>query len=98
VPTREPATGRARLILLIEKPNSRGRIIRTTYFLRFLSSDPQIGAPAWRLTKTDGSVSYDVILLPTGAECTCADATFRRQNEEVPCKHVRACKAAGLLR
>jgi hypothetical protein len=89
--------GASRLILVIKRKQQNGQTIETPYRLRFLASDPSIGQPAWRLEKPDGT-HYNVILTPTGAECTCPDWVWARQNQKAPCKHVRALEVEGLLK
>lgn len=88
-----PVSGKARLVLQIND---------VPYVLRFLDSHPDVGSPAWRLTKAgEGgtpSESYDVILRPHGPECSCPDFNYRRQHEDKKCKHIESCRAVGLLR
>ncbi len=96
MPKREPVKGKVRLLLEIEVQTRKGSVT-TAYTVRFLESHPEIGAPAWRLTKTDGEF-YDIILKPSGPECSCADFTFCRINNDARgCKHICACRAVGLL-
>lgn len=99
----EEVTGKASLYLFIERENqvSGKKAVMTHYRVNFIPSDPDIGAPAWRLTKWDGKKydeHYDVILRLTGAECTCPDFGFRRHNTEKGCKHTASLRAVGLLR
>lgn len=92
--------GTAKLTLTIDAVTEKG-MVKTRYVLRFLPSDPSIGSPAWRLTKVmaDGSLSEtrDVILTPTGPQCTCEDWVYRHQNDGELCKHEAALAALGLL-
>ena len=85
-----------RVLVEITKDTKRGPVL-TRYALRFLRSDPSIGAPAYRLSKlrADGSISEirDVILTAHGPQCTCQDATYRGRL----CKHGKALAAAGFL-
>jgi hypothetical protein len=46
---------------------------------------------AWRLRKIDGGALHVVTCDGT---CDCEDATWRLR----PCKHIRACRALGLIR
>lgn len=96
-PPEPEVSGRACLWLTIERSRQRGKPVKTAYRLEFLESDPSIGAPAWRLTKTDGEC-FDVILRPNGAVCDCPDFVNRRQNTFKGCKHVAALTAVGLMR
>ena len=54
---------------------------------------------AWRLRKlASDRVTYDVIGLVTGPECSCPDFVWRRDGiDPAGCKHCRALKALGLL-
>lgn len=96
-PTPAPVTGTCRLILTITVETD-GHPNTTCYSLLKLDPHPQVGHPAWRLTK-ETSEHYDVILTPHGAECSCADWTYRRNHKDaLGCKHVRALRAVGLLK
>ncbi len=87
----EPVHGTCTLTLTIHRKVKKGWI-DTEYTVRFLPSHPQIGAPAWRLTKGDGA-TCDVILRSHGPECECPDYHYRQRE----CKHLRALRAVGLL-
>lgn len=85
-----------RLTVTITDPKGK----HTHYLLRFLPSHPQVGSPAWRMTKLeDGRPSetvYDVIMTRHGATCDCPDSTYRGSKKL--CKHCRCLIAAGLMR
>jgi hypothetical protein len=52
---------------------------------------------AWTLRKADGT-EYTLSHGIYGAGCTCADQTFRHEGrDDSGCKHIRACRALGLL-
>lgn len=71
-----------------------------TYRPEFLPSDPDIGAPAWRMTKVglfDSDVR-DVIVTPDGPVCDCPDFENRRRNRDPDgCKHIIALRLTGRL-
>lgn len=68
------------------------------YSWTILDPDPEIGSPALRLTKADGS-NYDLIRRPWGWDCECPDFKHRREGKDKDgCKHIRACRAVGLLK
>ena len=92
MPKREAVKGKARLTISVSgKPE-------TVYTLHWLDPNPEVAYPAWRLTKADGT-SYDVALLPHGAECTCEDFIWCRANKDPKgCKHCAALRAVGLLK
>jgi hypothetical protein len=53
---------------------------------------------AFRLRKAGTDRVYDVARTVYGDTCDCGDQTFRHEgNDDVGCKHIRACRAAGLL-
>jgi hypothetical protein len=97
-----PVHGTARHELHVTVETDKGPK-QTAYVIRFLESAPKIGQPAWELAKyeEDGELSeavYHVIVTPNGVECDCADYTFRRHNKPGGgCKHIKACRAGGLL-
>ena len=94
---RAPVEGHARLTLRITVRTKRG-MDATDYVVTFLPSHPSVGAPAWRLTKTDGTV-YDVIVRGHGPECDCPDFVICRDGRDRKgCKHIAALRAVGLLR
>lgn len=68
-----------------------------TYDVAALDPSPEVGSPAYRLTKRDGSGSHDVILTAHGPECSCGDFNFRRRNEKIACKHIETLRARGFL-
>jgi hypothetical protein len=82
-----PVSGRCSLTL---------KINGVPYRVRKL--DPEFGRHrAFRLTKRDGDF-HDVIDGLYGAECTCGDFVFRRDGlDPTGCKHVKACRACGLI-
>jgi len=96
MPVREPVSGGARLFLEI-RAETQAKTVRTTYVLTYLESCDEIGHPAWRLTKGDGT-HYDVVLTEHGPVCSCPDFVFNREYQEKKCKHCEALKASGLLR
>jgi hypothetical protein len=52
---------------------------------------------AFRLAKADGT-AYDVAETPYGPTCDCADQVFRHEGRDGRgCKHIRACRALGLI-
>jgi hypothetical protein len=86
-PTPKPANGHCSLTLKINGQR---------YKVRPLPADFG-GIKAFRLTKADGS-SHDVSKHVHGRECSCADFVWRRDGlDERGCKHIRACKACGLI-
>ena len=89
--------GLVKLYITIEVERKNGLKFQQLYYLRFLTPDKDIADPAWRLTKTNGE-SFDVSLLPHGAECTCPDFAWCRQNKDPKgCKHIAALRSASLL-
>ena len=55
-------------------------------------------ARAWRLGRADGT-AYVVAETAHGATCECGDFVFRHEGKDASgCKHVRACRALGLIR
>jgi hypothetical protein len=87
VPAPKPATGKCGLTL---------RINGVPYKVRKL--DAEFGrVRAFRLAKPDGEF-HDVIDGLYGAECSCGDFVFRRDGiDPAGCKHVKACRATGLI-
>lgn len=97
--TKSP-TGTAALVLEIEML-VRGKPKLTKYRVRFLDPDPEVARkPAIRLTKTDGSDSYEIHRDEFGTWfCTCGDYGWRREKKDPGgCKHLRSLKAVGLLK
>lgn len=90
---RKPVTGTARLLLCVTVPGKR-KPNTTVYTVSRLSPHPQVGHPAYRLTKEDGT-TYDVIRTAHGWVCCCPDFTYCRGNHEKGCKHTAA--VAGLV-
>lgn len=96
------ATGTARYkdgILTITTNAKRGkRIVKLTvvYTVEDVRPDHRVASPAYSLTKEDGEV-YHVAFNEWGPTCSCAHATFRGANSQVPCKHCLAMQAVGLL-
>jgi hypothetical protein len=72
----------------------------TAYGVIVLQPDPDVGSPAVRLVKADGS-SYDLIQTEYGWTCECRDFESRRRNvaneADRECKHIRAVLKAGVL-
>jgi hypothetical protein len=52
---------------------------------------------AWKLRRADGKRSCIVAEGPGGAWCDCPDARFRHATDDSGCKHLRACRALGLI-
>lgn len=69
------------------------------YLIEQLDSHPEIGCPAYILHLKDGShSSYEIVVRPWGAECSCPDFAFRREHiDPKGCKHIAALRAVGLL-
>ena len=69
------------------------------YAVRVLKADP--GAEVARLVRLrragDRPATYHVARTVHGATCDCGDQTFRHEGRETACKHIRACRALGLL-
>lgn len=65
-----------------------------------LSSHPEVGEPAYRLTPDGMSseASYDVIATVFGLECSCPDWNYRHRNDGKGCKHIDAMLATGFFR
>ena len=98
MPARAPVHGNATLILTITRQGTVGKDLQTFYALRYVDSVPEIGKPAWRLTKPDGEF-FDVILNEHGAQCTCPDFVWRREHRDPKgCKHIAALRSVGLLK
>ncbi len=51
---------------------------------------------AWRLRKASGT-QYTVSVTDFGPACTCKDFIYAREKRGDTCKHIRACKAVGIL-
>jgi len=68
------------------------------YAVRILETDPGAGVSTLiRLRKSDGE-SYHVAQTAHGATCDCGDQEWRHAGrDDVGCKHIRACRALGLL-
>ena len=68
------------------------------YAVRFLDAEPGAGVSRLiRLRKGDGTAHF-IAETSHGATCDCGDQTFRHEGREGPgCKHIRACRSAGLL-
>lgn len=96
MPIRAPVTGRCQLTLTVIVTNARGLDVAKEYDLTFLDPHPCVASRAWRLTTAAGD-TYDVWLTRHGAECTCPDFIWCRQNAPKPCKHCCALQAKGLL-
>jgi hypothetical protein len=86
-PTPKPVTGRCSLTL---------RINGVAY--RVHKHAPEFGRTrSFRLTKLDGTF-HDVLDGLYGAECSCGDFVWRRDGlDPAGCKHVKACRASGLI-
>ena len=80
-----PHTPKARLTL---------SILGTEYYIGNITRS--IDRPIWRLTKTDGSDSYDCTVMEI-PHCTCADYVWRREKYGDYCKHIKALIAVFLL-
>ena len=96
MPQREPIQGTATLTLRITVAGSRAA---TEYLLTYLEPHPKVAASAWRLRKITPELTfYDVMLLPTGPECTCPDFIFCREHKDPKgCKHIAALRAVRIL-
>ncbi len=67
------------------------------YAVRLLEVDPGAGVSRLvRLRKADGT-AYFVAETAHGATCDCGDQTFRHEGRESSCKHIRTCRALGLI-
>ena len=91
------ATGEVELILRITLERLKGKSLVTEYSVTDLCPDPAVAFPAYRLTKTDLSESYDIAKFPSGLECTCRDYIHRRQNLRSGCKHCKSALAVRLF-
>lgn len=92
----EPVKGTARLTLTVNVETQKKAVL-THYQLQLIPSHPEMGYPAWRLTKSDGS-HYEVLLTQDGPICNCADYIYRREYSAEPmCKHLKSLRAVGLL-
>lgn len=93
--------GQARLdgnTLIIERNLLNGHVVTKKYRVEKISQDSVIADPSVRLHGTDGKV-YDLGIADGFAFCDCRDFLGRRENRDpAGCKHLRACKACGLLR
>jgi hypothetical protein len=88
LPTPKPATGKCSLRLSI-----RG----TTYRVTPLRPEKFSAIKALRLRKADGT-TYDVSQHVHGCECDCPDFVFHRDGiDPAGCKHIRSCRACGLI-
>lgn len=89
--TRRPAVraphGTARLTLFING---------TAYSVRPIRPDDPDVARAFRIRK-GGSEAYTVAVTRYGPTCECGDWTWRKDGTGIPCKHIAACRAVGLL-
>jgi hypothetical protein len=97
-----PSNPTAQLHIAIWTDTKDGRKA-TWYRVTRLKSDPDIGAPAWRLTKHPEATEkeetfYDVIQRPHGVECSCPAGTYGESKGIVECKHAKCLKQVGLLR
>lgn len=96
MPARSSVTGSAKMvggILFVRRGKDT-----TIYRIKPLYAHPSIGESAWTLTKMDGT-SYEVLMAPHGAECSCPDWLFCRDGvDRRGCKHCCALRAVGLLR
>lgn len=68
----------------------------TMYNVQNLNPDPKVAFPAFSLTKPNGD-SWHISVNEHGPSCTCPHATYRGSNARVPCKHIAAARAVGLL-
>lgn len=72
------------------------------YVLERLDPDPSVAKLAIRLKKIarDGSSFsiYDVSLRSWGWECDCPDFHYRKDGTGVPCKHIGAMIAKGVIK
>jgi len=98
----KPATGSARYSdgkLTITTQAKRGKKTVpnvVVYTVEDVRPDPRVAYPAYALKKDDGEV-YHVAVDKFGPTCSCPHATFRGQESRVPCKHVLAMIAVGLV-
>lgn len=92
--------GQARLngnILTIERHLQNGHVVTKTYRVEKMIPQSVIADAMIRLHKPDGK-SYDLGIADGYAFCGCFDFLGRRENRDPEgCKHIRACKACGLL-
>lgn len=109
MPSQDQVHGRARYdptssVLSLTRVFSTGRVLERTYFVNRLTEYPAIPGPAFELEsfEMDGNTRvildrYTAAMTEHGPTCTCADDTFRRQNEEQRCKHIKALQVVGLM-
>lgn len=95
----KPVTGKAKLLLAVTTL-VRGKEKMTIYAVRFLDPHPDVAKkPAIRLTKEDGTTSYEIHQDQFGWHCTCPDFEFRRNRKDPKgCRHICALRATGLLK
>jgi hypothetical protein len=70
------------------------------YRVRFISA-PAFGATdrAVRLRKVGADAAYNVAPTLNGPTCDCGDQVWRHEGrDDLGCKHIRACRVAGLIR
>jgi hypothetical protein len=68
-----------------------------SYSVRPIRPETPDVARAWRLRKADGT-TYVIADTIYGATCECGDFVFRHEGKTLTgCKHIRACRALGLL-
>lgn len=73
------------LSLIIGVMTGRGKLVETVYEVR------RGEGGAVELVREDG----EIITVEPGGRCTCPDAKYRKRG--TGCKHVAACRLAGLL-
>lgn len=83
-------------VLTIRMVRADGRVDETDYEVQRLDGHPDIGFPAVRLIKADGS-SFDLLRTKHSWQCECPDFANRRQHKGEECKHIRALAAVGLI-
>lgn len=83
-----PVRGRASLTLTLNGARYSVRPIR--------SDDAEI-LVAWRLRKLGADAAHVVAATASGPTCECGDFTWRRAGTGLPCKHIAALRAVGLL-
>jgi hypothetical protein len=66
------------------------------YALRPIPCDPEAASVVYRLRKSDGT-TYHVAKTQHGLTCECGDFEFRKNGTGVPCKHIAAAVAVGLM-
>lgn len=106
----KPVHGRASIDgdwLIVTRCFESGTPQTRRYRYQKLTDHPAVPGPCFSLTVDDEGIAewpacpngtvYTVARTEHGIECTCADWTYRRQNDAEPCKHGKALIAVGKM-